>query len=122
MYSVSSEQFNDLINEAVSKFPKTHLNSLKNVAILVEDLPSLEQRRKLELRNDQTLLGLYEGVPLSQRQGMQKVLPDKITLFKIPLEHQANTEKELAEQIRHTLWHEVAHYFGLDHKAISELE
>jgi len=122
MYSVSSEQFNDLVNKAVSKLPKTHLNSLKNVALLVEDLPSLEQRRKLELRNDQTLLGLYEGVPLSERQGMQKVLPDKITLFKIPLEHMANNEEELAEQIRHTIWHEVAHYYGLDHKAISELE
>jgi len=122
MYSVTTDQFNDFINQAVSKFPKTHLDSLKNVAILVEDLPTLEQRRKLELRNDQTLLGLYEGVPLSQRQGMQKVLPDKITLFKIPLEHMASSENELIEQIRHTLWHEVAHYFGLDHKAISELE
>ena len=122
MYSVSSEQFNDLINKAVASLPKTHLNSLKNVALLVEDLPSQEQRVKLELRNDQTLLGLYEGVPLSQRQGMQKVLPDKITLFKIPLEHTASSEEELAEQIRHTIWHEVAHYYGLDHKAISELE
>jgi predicted Zn-dependent protease with MMP-like domain len=122
MYSVSSEQFNELVNEAVAKLPKTHLNSLKNVALVVEDLPTPEQRIKLELRNDQTLLGLYEGVPLSQRQGLQKVLPDKITLYKIPLEHQANDESQLAEQIRHTLWHEVAHYYGLDHKAIKELE
>lgn len=122
MYQVSSSQFNDYINEAMSKLPREHVKNLKNVAIIVEDLPSEEQRLKLNLRGDQTLLGLYEGTPLSSRQGVQKILPDKITLFKIPLESQADSLSELKEQIRHTLWHEIAHYYGLDHQAIRALE
>jgi predicted Zn-dependent protease with MMP-like domain len=122
MYSVSSEQFEVLINEALAELPKDHVKNLKNVAILVNDVPTPKQRQKLALRNDQTLLGLYEGVPLSQRQGQQKMLPDKITLFKIPLEYMANNNEGLKEQIKHTLWHEIAHYYGLDHDAIRDLE
>jgi predicted Zn-dependent protease with MMP-like domain len=89
---------------------------------VMQDWPSEEQRQQLQLRNDQTLYGLYEGVPLSQRQGMPKTLPDKITLFKGPLTASARFEGDLREQIRHTLWHEIGHYYGLDHKRIHELE
>ena len=78
--------------------------------------------RVLHLRHDQTLFGLYEGVPLSARQGEVRVLPDKITLFKNPLCASVNTMAELREQIRHTLWHEIAHYYGLDHARIHELD
>jgi predicted Zn-dependent protease with MMP-like domain len=92
------------------------------VAILYQELPTPEQRTQLALRHDQTLLGLYEGVPLSQRQGGTRVLPDKITLFKLPLESRADTLAALKEDIRHTLWHEIAHYYGLDHDKIHELE
>jgi len=119
---VSDEQFQQLINQALESLPGEHARNIKNVAILYEELPTPEQRQKLALRHDQTLLGLYEGVPLSQRQGMTRILPDKITLFKLPLESQADTEAELKEQIRHTLWHEIAHYYGLDHDKIHELE
>ncbi|HVV25824.1 MAG TPA: metallopeptidase family protein [Candidatus Saccharimonadales bacterium] len=122
MIQVSDEQFQQLINQALESLPGEHAQNIKNVAILYEELPTPAQRQKLALRHDQTLLGLYEGVPLSQRQGLTRVLPDKITLFKLPLESQAGTEKELQEQIRHTLWHEIAHYYGLDHDKIHELE
>ncbi|HEY1645151.1 MAG TPA: metallopeptidase family protein [Candidatus Saccharimonadales bacterium] len=122
MFQVSDQEFHELINQAMSTLPKEHVKNLKNIALLVEDLPTPDQRVKLKLNGDQTLLGLYEGVPLSQRQGVQKVLPDKITLFKTPLESQANSLNELKEQIRHTLWHEMAHYYGLDHPAIRALE
>lgn len=122
MIQVSDEQFQQLINQALESLPGEHARNIKNVAILYEELPTPEQRQKLALRHDQTLLGLYEGVPLSQRQGMTRILPDKITLFKLPLESQADTEAELKEQIRHTLWHEIAHYYGLDHDKIHELE
>jgi predicted Zn-dependent protease with MMP-like domain len=119
---VSDEQFQQLINQALESLPGEHAANIKNVAILYEDVPTPAQRQQLALRHDQTLLGLYEGVPLSQRQGMTRLLPDKITLFKLPLESRAGTEKELQEQIRHTLWHEIAHYYGLDHDRIHELE
>jgi predicted Zn-dependent protease with MMP-like domain len=122
MYRVTNEEFEKLLNESLVSLPKQHIESLKNVALIVEDLPSDEQRFKLKLAGNQTLLGLYEGLPLSRRQGTTKLLPDKITLFKLPLEAHANTLVELKEQIRHTLWHEIAHYYGLDHDAIRDLE
>lgn len=122
MWQVSNEEFHDLVNQSLSELPESHTTKLKNVAILVEDFPSLDQRQQLRLKNDQTLLGLYEGTPLSMRQGLQKVLPDKITLFKEPIESRVNSLEGLKEQIKHTLWHEIAHYFGLNHEAIAGLE
>ena len=122
MIQVSDEVFQQLINEALESLPGEHVKNIKNVAILYQDLPTPEQREQLALRHDQTLLGLYEGIPLSQRQGMTRILPDKITLFKIPLESRADTIQDLTEEIRHTLWHEIAHYYGLDHDQIHGLE
>lgn len=122
MVEVSDEEFQKLIDEGLTELPGEHAQNIKNVAILYEEVPTPEQREQLKLRNDQTLLGLYEGVPLSQRQGMAPVLPDKITLFKRPLCWQANSPSELKQEIKHTLWHEIAHYYGLDHDKISELD
>lgn len=119
---VSDEQFQELINAAMATLPKDHLQHLQNVAILYEHDPTPEQRMKLQLRDDQTLFGLYEGVPLSERQGATRLLPDKITLFVNPLVASVNSLEELQKQIRHTLWHEIAHYYGLDHPKIKELE
>ena len=122
MIEVSDEQFQQLIDQALTELPGEHVQSIKNIAILYEDEPTPEQREKLALRHDQSLLGLYEGLPLPQRQGMDRIYPDKITLFRRPLQWQANTVEELKEEIKHTLWHEIAHYYGLDHDRISELE
>jgi predicted Zn-dependent protease with MMP-like domain len=122
MFIVSDEQFSEFIHIAMARLPQEHIRHLENVAIVYEDQPTRDQRVKLKLRNDQTLFGLYEGVPLSQRQGMVRVLPDKITLFKGPICASVNTESELGEQVRHTLWHEIAHYYGLDHEQIHRLE
>lgn len=119
---ISDEQFQELIDKAFDSLPGTHRDRVQNVAILFADEPTLDQRRELELRHDQTLLGLYEGVPLSQRQGRPALFPDRITLFKLPLFHQATNVRELQEAIRHTLWHEIAHYYGLNHDQIRELE
>lgn len=122
MIQVSDAQFQELINQALEELPGEHVKNIKNVAILYEDVPTPQQREELKLHCDQTLLGLYQGTPLSQRQGMTRLLPDKITLFKGPLEHQADDLDGLKESIKHTLWHEIAHYYGLDHKKIHELE
>ena len=122
MVSVRDEEFQERINEAMKSLPEEHVKRLENVAILYEHDPSPEQREKLKLRNDQTLFGLYEGVPLSQRQGTTRLLPDKITIFMNPICASVNTLPELKEQIRHTLWHEIAHYYGLNHADIATLE
>lgn len=106
----------------MTELPGDHVKNIENVAILYEDLPTEEQRQSTGLQPNQTLLGLYEGVPLTKRQGMTRTLPDKITLFKVPLQWRANTIDELKEEIKHTIWHEVAHYYGLDHDKIRDLE
>jgi predicted Zn-dependent protease with MMP-like domain len=122
MITVSDEEFQTLIDGAMATLPQEHAGRLENVAILYEYDPTPEQREKLQLRHDQTLFGLYEGVPLSQRQGVTRLYPDKITIFKNPMCASVNTTGELKEQIRHTLWHEIAHYYGLGHSRIHELE
>lgn len=119
---VSDENFKELIDRAFDALPEPHRSGVQNVAIVIADEPSEQQRRKLKLHCNQTLLGLYEGVPLPARQGRETLLPDVITLFKLPLLEQSNSQEELYAEIHHTLWHEVAHYYGLDHQKIHELE
>jgi predicted Zn-dependent protease with MMP-like domain len=122
MITVSDDTFADMADKAFLSLPKTHRDAVQNVAIVFADDPTQEQRVQLKLRHDQTLFGLYEGVALPRRQGNTNYPPDKITLFKGPLSRSANSLPALQEQIRHTMWHEVAHYFGLDHDRIHELE
>jgi predicted Zn-dependent protease with MMP-like domain len=122
MLQISDDEFNDLIDEALAALPGEHVKNIQNIAIVMQDDPTPDQREKLQLREDQTLFGLYEGVPLPQRQGQTPMLPDKITLFKGPLSARATDIGDLKEGIRHTLWHEIGHYYGLDHKRIHELE
>ena len=122
MFQIDQIKFEEYINEAIASLPAEYVKHLKNVAFIVENRPSDQLRQKQGLRPGQTLLGLYEGVPLSQRQGTVKLLPDKITLYKEPIEYLAGSEQDIKEQIRHTIWHEVAHYFGLGHQRIAELD
>lgn len=122
MYIVDINEFNTYVERSIAALPKTHKENIKNIAFIVEDEPSQEQRKKLNLSPNQTLFGLYEGVPLASRQGREKTLPDVITIFKKPIEQSVSNLLELKEQIYHTVWHEVAHYYGLDHVRIHELE
>jgi len=122
MIEISDEQFSAIIAEVMDELPREHMDAVKNVAIVYADEPTPEQREKLRLRNDQSLFGLYEGVPLAKRQGMTGFGPDKITIFKHPMLEYTGTYEELRKQVKHTLWHEIAHYFGLDHPAIHDIE
>jgi predicted Zn-dependent protease with MMP-like domain len=122
MHDITDERFQELIDTALGELPKRSLDHLKNVAILFEDEPTEMQRQKLQLLPYQSLYGLYEGIPLPFRQGQPTTLPDRITLFKLPMLHNIHDETSLKEQIKHTLWHEVAHYYGLNHDKIRELE
>lgn len=122
MFEIDDEQFSALIAEVMDELPQEHMAAVKNVAIVYADEPTDEQRKNLKLRGDQTLFGLYEGVPLVRRQGMTHFPPDKITIFKLPLLAAASSYAELRAQVKHTLWHEIAHYFGLEHPAIYALE
>lgn len=122
MLDISPEQFNKYVSEAIDAIPPLYQQYLDNLAFVVEDEPSYDQRAKLNLYVGETLFGLYEGVPLPQRNGAGKLLPDKITIFKNPILAVSRNTAELREHIKHTVWHEVAHFYGLDHKRIHELE
>lgn len=123
MFRISQKQFEELISQSLDTLPQKYISRLANVAIVTADIPSDQQRQKLKLTANQTLFGLYEGIPLTRRgSNYNLVLPDKITLFKNPLESSATSLPELAEAVHHTLWHEIAHYFGLDHLEISKLD
>jgi len=119
---ISNKKFEELVAEAIAAVPAPYSGGLQNVAFIVEDQPSAVQSKRLKLSCNALLFGLYEGVPLPRRNGATKLLPDKITLFKRPLCLVSNDESELRKNIHHTVWHEVAHYYGLDHKRIHELE
>ena len=122
MISLSHEDFEKIVASGIDAIPPLYQKNLKNVAFIIEDNPTPEQRQKLNLYPNELLFGLYEGVPLPQRQGTTKILPDKITIFKNPAILVSRSLDELREHVRHTIWHEVAHYYGLDHKRIHELE
>lgn len=123
MHPISDADFSRLAGEALDSLPDKFLKYLQNVAIVYADEPRPQQRRAQKLRPDQTLFGLYEGIPQPTRgANYNLVLPDKITIFKLPLFYASSTEAELRQNIRHTLWHEIAHHFGLDHDRIEQLE
>lgn len=119
---LTDEQFDALITRAMDELPQSYIRGLNNVVITMADEPTTEQREKMKL-GDSLLLGLYEGVPLTHRgNGWSGMLPDKITMFKNQILAVAHNEESLFEQTKRTLWHEIAHYYGLDHGRIDELE
>ena len=112
-----------MITRAMDELPQEYIKGLDNVAIVMADEPTDEQKHKMKLRENMILLGLYEGIPLTQRgNGYTFVLPDKITLFKHSILRVVRSEAELFEQIKRTLWHEIAHYYGLNHQRMDELQ
>lgn len=122
MVSLSHEEFESIVGDAIDAIPPLYQKHLQNVAFIIEDEPTPEQREKLKMFPNEVLFGLYEGVPLPQRQGTTKILPDKITIFKNPALFFSQDLKQLGEHVHRTVWHEVAHYYGLDHARIHELE
>ena len=119
----SDEMFEALIARAMDELPKQYIEYLDNVAITYADDPTPEQLTKQGVREGQLLLGLYEGIPQTRRgAGYNLVLPDKITLFKNPIAMLSHYEMDFYERVKRTLWHEIAHHYGLDHDRIHELE
>ena len=120
---LTDEQFDMLITRAMDELPQERIKGLDNVAIVMADEPTDEQKQKMALREGAILLGLYEGIPLTQRGNSYSfVLPDKITLFKHSILRVVQDEQQLFEQIKRTLWHEIAHYYGLNHARMDEIQ
>ena len=120
------EEFEKLIEEGYEQLPQWVREKIQNVAVLVEDEPSEEDRREQGLGDNETLLGLYKGVPLSVRgeeYGVGMTLPDTITLYQIPIEEAAEEDAMPVEQvIAETIWHEFAHHFGMDEGEVRKRE
>jgi predicted Zn-dependent protease with MMP-like domain len=115
------EEFEQLVDQAIKDIPDNFLKRLRNVEIIVEQEPSQEQKAKLKIRKNVLLFGLYEGVPQTKRWGYGQVLPDKITIFKKPIEQVAQSEQEIKEIVKETVWHEIAHHFGLDEEKVRQV-
>lgn len=123
MYQIEQTDFEELVTDSIESLPQERKDNINNVAFMVESEPSEAQRKKLGLRPCQSLFGLYEGVPLPERRGgYAMTLPDRITIFKNTHEFFASNQAELEKQVKNTVWHEVAHYYGLNHARIAELE
>lgn len=125
MYFVTDDEFEDLIENSLKQIPKEFAKRLDNVNITFQDLPSRYQLSKVAKENSYPmLLGLYEGIPRTKRgnYGVGGPLPDKITLFKKPIELISQTKGHLREIVVHTLEHEIAHYFGMDESSVRKAQ
>ena len=122
-WDIDDEQFVALIQRAMGELSPDHMAELKHVQILSADEPTPHQIEKLKLRGDHLLLGLYEGVPRTQRSGNESgLMNDRITIFKQPLMQISESDEEFYENIKRTVWHEIAHYFGISHAQMDELQ
>jgi predicted Zn-dependent protease with MMP-like domain len=120
---LTRREFEEAVVSALKRLPRFFKKKMKNVDVVVEDRASRELLSEMGLRSPFELLGLYQGVPLDRRGFYYgNVLPDKITLFQIPIESMCQTKEELEEKVREVVIHEVGHYFGLDDKKLRELE
>jgi predicted Zn-dependent protease with MMP-like domain len=132
---MNREDFEKLVAEGYEQLPEWVREKIKNVALLVEDEPSAEDRKEQGLGDDETLLGLYKGVPLSERgeyYGVGMTMPDTITLYQFSIEDEArdilgvyettNMSEKFRESVKkvveETIWHEFAHHFGMDERQV----
>lgn len=120
---MTDADFDALITRAMDELPEKYIKGLDNVVITMADDPTAGQLAKMKIDKRSLLLGLYEGIPLTKRGANYNfVLPDKITLFKNSILAVSDSDKDIFEQIKRTLWHEIAHYYGLDHEQMDRLQ
>ncbi len=123
MFKLRRKKFEEIVRAGIMSVPKKFLDELDNVAIVIEKEPTPEQRRKLKLRAGSALFGLYEGVPRILRGNSYTfTLPDKITIFQKSVEAVARDAEEAKEIVKDTVWHEIAHHFGMDEKQARRAE
>jgi predicted Zn-dependent protease with MMP-like domain len=117
---MDNERFEALVDEAIESLPDEFKERMENVDIVIADRPTRSQLRKLP--RGHTLLGLYEGVPLTERTtNYGLVMPDKITIFKETIEERCRSDREVVTEVRRTVLHEIAHHFGIDDARLDEL-
>ena len=121
MIHIERPEFERIVEETFDRLPEQFREVIENVGVVVEDYPSDETVRQLGLRSRQSLLGLYQVVPLPKRgssYGMFPIGPDKISLYQKNIEAHCSTESQLLDKIHEVLVHEIGHYFGMSEEEI----
>jgi len=123
---MNRNDFERLVQEAFERLPARVREQIQNVALLVEDEPSPTVRARENLRDDETLLGYYQGTPLTERgesYGIGETVPDTVTLYQNPIEQAAFEDgMDVRDVVADTLWHEFAHHFGMNENQVRERE
>ena len=121
--AVELQRFEELVRRALDTLPEEIAQRISNVDVEVQELPTESQLRSVGVPSGRTLLGLYQGIPLTRRtSGYSMVPPDRITIFKRPLEMISRGDDDLVNQVRATVIHEVAHHFGISDERLHEIE
>jgi len=120
---MNKERFEWLVARAIEALPDEFLSRLENIDVVVEDSPTKSQLASVGLRRDQTLLGLYEGVPLTKRSSHYGLVPpDKITIFQKPIEAKCRNNAKITDEIQRVVKHEIAHHFGIGDARLEQID
>jgi predicted Zn-dependent protease with MMP-like domain len=114
-------QFEGLVNDAIAGLPVEFRSLLENVVVIVEDRPSRDLLERMEVEPGDTLFGLYEGTPLTERGFDSPLHPDRISIFQEPIENACESEEAIRQEIALTIMHEIAHFFGIDDEALEDM-
>ena len=118
----SANEFNELVKQALDSLPEFFQEKMSNVEVVVSDWPTPAELRSVGAGSRYGLLGLYQGIPLTRRtSNYGLVLPDKITIYRMPIERICRTPEAIVAQVRHTVLHELAHHFGISDERLREL-
>jgi len=120
---VSEIEFEELVTEAISGLPEKFKEKMENIVVVIENLPSQELIAEMKIKSPYGLLGLYRGIPYPRRGiWYRNVMPDKIIIFKKPIEVRCNNKEEIKKSVRRVVIHEIGHYFGLGEADLRKIE
>jgi predicted Zn-dependent protease with MMP-like domain len=123
MYEVDPERFSEMVEAGIEAIPPAFREQIANVEFAVEERARQDDYARMELPAGSTLLGVYRGVPLTRRGAhYHMTLPDRIVIFRQPLQRLARDEADLESRVHHVVRHEIAHYFGISDERLHELE
>lgn len=122
MVKFTPEEFEQLVVEALDKLPDYFQQKLQNIEVVVADWPTSAELQAVGLKPGQLLFGLYQGIPLTRRSSHYGlVLPDKITIYRLPIEQVCRTGEQVIQRVQHTVKHEIAHHFGISDDRLRQL-
>ena len=120
---MTREEFEEAVMRSIELLPEEFKSQLENTSVIVEDYPTQAQRKRMGLKDSQTLLGLYEGVPLTKQHSISFTNPDRITIFQKPIENECRyLGVNVQDEITRVVKHEIAHHFGISDERLDEIE